>query len=115
MKLLRIDDVAEVLDVSRARAYELVREGCCLWYAWVDRSGLIQASWRHGWTRVESDSNARTRHRPRNSPSRRDWRRGNVSPIDGQPDNRAQARVEKSARLQNISTITLDFVNKILE
>ncbi len=27
MKLLRIDDVAEVLDVSRARAYELVREG----------------------------------------------------------------------------------------
>ncbi len=27
MKLLRIDDVAELLDVSRARAYELVREG----------------------------------------------------------------------------------------
>ena len=27
MKLLRIAEVAEVLDVSRARAYELVREG----------------------------------------------------------------------------------------
>ncbi len=27
MKLLRIDDVAELLDVSRARAYELVRAG----------------------------------------------------------------------------------------
>ena len=27
MKLLRIDDVAELLDVSRARAYDLVREG----------------------------------------------------------------------------------------
>ena len=27
MKLLRIDDVADLLDVSRARAYELVREG----------------------------------------------------------------------------------------
>ena len=27
MKLLRIDDVADLLDVSRARAYELVRAG----------------------------------------------------------------------------------------
>ncbi len=27
MKLLRIDEVAELLDVSRARTYELVREG----------------------------------------------------------------------------------------
>ena len=33
----------------------------------------------------------------------------------GHVRHRAQARVEKSARLQNISTITVDFVNKILE
>ena len=47
------------------------------------------------------------------------WTKDALKRLDGFPKghvrHRAQARVEKSARLQNISTITLNFVNKILE
>ncbi len=47
------------------------------------------------------------------------WTKEALKSLDDFPKghvrHRAQARVEKSARLQNISTITLDFVNKILE
>lgn len=46
------------------------------------------------------------------------WTKDSLKRLDGFPKgpvrHRAQARVEKSARLQNISTITLNFVNKIL-